>query len=85
MIKMLIEHGANLNVINDKRNSALILATGKAFEKAAEVNNKTIKSCIDFVVLKLFSGTQVLIENGADVNIVGQDNETAVIQDFRQI
>lgn len=49
LLKLLLDNGALINAVNENNNSALILATLKAFEKAAEL----------------------LIERGADVNIVG--------------
>lgn len=37
MIELLLKHGAKINAKNDKNNTALILATGKAFERSAEI------------------------------------------------
>lgn len=36
-MKLLLDNGADINVVNTKNNTALILATGEAFEKAAEL------------------------------------------------
>lgn len=37
MIKLLIENGADVNLINEKNNTALIVALDRGFESAAEI------------------------------------------------
>lgn len=83
--KMLIEHGADINAINSNfKNSALIVAIFQGIQsknqKCSHNRNVEKHFCIPIKILEFEEIADLLIEKGADVNIVGFGVETALTQ-----
>lgn len=79
MIRQLIENGAEVNVINTHKNTALLLAINKGKSNWNWINVKRYKR-IDFLLHLGFDKiAEFLIEKGANVDAVGQDGNTPLI------
>lgn len=81
-VQRLLTAGANLNATDENGNSALLLAAGKGNlykfkvkwgEKHTKLHRKKLANSGSESLVKL------LIENGADINAVDKENNTALI------
>lgn len=90
ILKLLLDNGADINVVNTKNNSALILAIGKSFEKAAElliergadvnIVGQNSETALTWAVDKNFEKiVQSLADKGADINHKNKYGVPAII------
>lgn len=82
MIELLIQNGADINAVNDLNNSALILALDTDRGNHLKITAQHSKWFFKRVILSCSGykeAAKLLIRKGADVNIVGQDGNTALI------
>lgn len=80
MVELLLQNGADINAVNSNNNSALILAldTGRGNHFVNSWNFLAKEALFIFFCLGYEEIAKLLIRKGADVNIVGQDDNTGV-------
>lgn len=79
MIRLLIERGADVNATNIHKNTALLLAVNKGTNYEKHMNLKITLIQTEFFRIGFDKIAEYLIQNGADVNTVGQDGNSILI------
>lgn len=77
MVKVLIERGADLNIANSNKNTALMLAAQNG--DLRRVNNCWIENNVVFIFVGDVVIVKFLIDGDADVDAVGKNDATALI------
>lgn len=76
--KLLLEHGADIDAVNEYNNSALIMAVwaGNFWTYSGKV---VIQWTVPTLFLEFDNVAEFLIQKGADVNVVGENGYTALM------
>lgn len=78
MLRALIDNGAHIDAVDNNRNSALITAIVYGIHLNRWDNISVLKYVI-YCDQEFGKAAELLIEKGADVNIVGQGENTALM------
>lgn len=79
-MRLLIENKADLNIVNIYNHTALVVSIFKGNHKTVESLNEMIfEKNLHILFLGFDKIAELLIQSGADVHIVGQNGNTALI------